>query len=98
MSDISIDIVSTELVIEELINKIQTEIIDKAETSGGTLKNIIEHSSGDFINSINEEMIQEVEVINSIGELLKSIAEYIQSAAEEFAKVDSVYSTSRISE
>lgn len=98
MSDISISIENTEQAVAEFINMIQTNIIDAAEASGNAIISIVEHSEGDFINTFKEEVLQEVAVINSIGELLIAMANYIQSASKAFAGVDAQHNTSRVSE
>lgn len=96
MSDISINIGSVQSSVTEIVNKIQTDIIDASATSQTTIINAIENSSGDFIESLKEEVKEEVAVINLVGELLISMANYIQSAANEFNIVDSIYNSSII--
>lgn len=96
MSDISISSSNTESAVSELITKIQTDIIDAAKTSGDNMANAVVNSAGDFIDSLKIEVAQEAEVMNTVGELLMAMANYIQSAADDFASVDTTYSTSKI--
>lgn len=96
MSDISISSSNTEKVVMELISKIQTEIINSSEASGNTVINAIEHSAGDFIGSLKEEMVQEITIMNSVGELLIEMAKYIQSASIAFENVDTIYNNSKV--
>ncbi|MDE7284204.1 MAG: hypothetical protein K2N85_11580 [Lachnospiraceae bacterium] len=93
MSDININSKYTESVISELIIKIQTEIIDAAQTSKDNITNAVVNSSGDFIDSLISEVETEAEIMNKLGELLIAIANYIQSAAITFTSVDTKYST-----
>lgn len=88
MSNISISSSNTEQLVSELINKVQTEIIDASAASENRIINAVEHSAGDFINSLKEEVAQEAAVMNLAGELLIAMAEYIQSASAAFASVD----------
>lgn len=96
MSDISISSSNTESAVSELITKIQTDIIDAAKTSGDNIANAVVNSAGDFIDSLKMEVAQEAEVMNTVGELLIAMANYIQSAADTFASVDTTYNTSKI--
>lgn len=96
MSDISISSSNTESAVSELITKIQTDIIDAAQTSGDNIANAVVNSAGDFIDSLKIEVAQEAEVMNTVGELLMAMANYIQSAADTFASVDATYNTSKI--
>ena len=95
MSDISINSSNTESAVAEIINKVQTEIIEAGRTSGNMIINAVEHSAGDFVESLKNEVAQETAVINSGGELLIEMANYIQSAANAFANVDMTYNTPR---
>lgn len=95
MSDISISSSNTEQVVSELINKIQTEIIDACSTSGSAITNAIEHSCGDLIDSLREEVAQETAIMNSVGDLLIAMADYIRSALTDFENVDTKYSSSK---
>lgn len=95
MSDISINNSNTEQAVAELINKIQTKIIGVGQTSENRFMNIIEYSAGDFIESLKSEVIRETEIMNSVGELLLAMANYIQAASNAFANVDITYNTSR---
>lgn len=96
MSDISISSSNTERAVSELINKIQTEIIDAGATSGNAIIGAVEHSAGDFIDSLKEEVAQETVVINLAGDLLIAMANYIQSASTAFANVDTTYNSSKV--
>lgn len=96
MSDININSRMIESSISSLVSKIQTDIIDASTTSGNTIISAIEHSSGDLIESFKEEISCEVTVINSVGELLISMANYIQSATNAFVYVDTTYDSSKI--
>lgn len=95
MSDISINSSNTESVVAEIINKVQTEIIEAGRISGNRIINAAEHSAGEFIESLKNEVAQEAAVINSVGELLIEMANYIQSAANAFSDVDMTYNTPR---
>lgn len=85
----------TECMVAEIINKVQTEIIEASRTSEDKIINAAEHSAGDFIESLKNEVAQEAAVINSVGELLIEMANYIQSAANAFVDVDMTYSMPR---
>lgn len=91
MSDISISSSNTEQAVAEIINKVQTEIIEAGRTSENRIINAVGHSAGDFIESLKNEVAQEAAVINLVGELLIAMADYIQSAANAFANVDMTY-------
>lgn len=95
MSDISISSSNTESAVSELISKIQTEIIEAGQTSGNMIINSVEYSAGDFIDSLKTEVAQEAEIMNSVGELLIAMANYIRSAANAFANVDTTYNNSK---
>ena len=96
MSDISISSNNTEHAVAEIINKVQTEIIEAGRTSESRIINIMEHSAGEFIESLKNEVAQEAAVINSVGELLIEMANYIQSAANAFVNVDMTYNTPKL--
>lgn len=96
MGDINIIIGNTESAVTELITKIQTDIIGAAQTSKDNIMNAVVDSSGDFIDSLINEVEKETEIINEVGELLIAAANYIQSAADTFASVDAMYNTSKI--
>lgn len=96
MINISIDIRSTESAVEELISKIQTEIIEASQTSENMIVNAVGHSAGDFIESLKNEVAQETEIMNSVGELLIAMANYIQSASNAFAVVDKKFDHQKI--
>lgn len=96
MDSISISRNNTESAVSEIINKIRTDVIDAGKTSGNTIINAVENSAGDFINSLREEVAQEVAIINEVGDLLIAMANYIQSAAEAFANVDDTYNNSKV--
>lgn len=96
MSNISISSSNTEQMVSELINKIQTEIIDASAASENMIISAVEHSAGDFIDSLKEEVAQEAAVMNLAGELLIAMAKYIQSASTAFSSVDTTYNTSKV--
>ena len=96
MDSISISRSNTESAVSELINKIQTEVIDAGTMSGNRVINAIENSAGDFINSLKDEVAQETVIINKVGDLLIAMANYIQSAATAFANVDDTYNNSKV--
>ncbi len=95
MSDISINSSNTEHAVKELVNKIQTKIIGAGQTAETKIINTIGYSAGDLIESFKNEVIRETEIMNSVGELLIAMANYIQSASNAFANVDITYNTSR---
>ena len=97
MCDISISSSSTESMIAGLISRIQTNIIERSKASGNTIVNAVENSAGDFIKSLKVEVGQEVVMMNSVGELLIAMANYIQAASASFADVDTTYNTTKIS-
>lgn len=96
MDSISISRSNTDSAVSEIINKIQTEIIDAGKASGNTIINAVENSAGELINSLKEEVAKEIATINEVGDLLISMANYIQSAAEAFANVDDTYNKSKV--
>ncbi len=96
MSNISISSSNTEQMVSELINKIQTEIIDASAASENMIISAVGHSAGDFIDSLKGEVAQEAAVMNLAGELLIAMAKYIQSASAAFASVDTTYNTSKV--
>lgn len=96
MSDISISSSNTESAVSELITTIQTDIIDAAQTSKDNITNAVVNSAGDFIDSIKSEAQKEAEVMNEVGELLIAMANYIKSASDAFAAVDTTYNTSKV--
>lgn len=95
MSDISINNRITEYVTTEIIKKVQTDIIEAGRASESRILNALEHSAGDFIEALKNEVTQEAAVIDLVGELLIAMANYIQSAANAFANVDMTYHTLR---
>ena len=80
--------------VSAIVQRVQTEIINASAASRDTLFDIIENSSGDFIDSLKTEIIEEVDTINVIGELLIEVANYVQSAAHAFTNVDAAFNTS----
>lgn len=96
MSNISINSGSTESAVAQLVQKIQSGIIDAGKTSSDAIVNAVEDSAGDFIDALREEVAQEAEVISTVGELLIAMAQYIQTAAAAFASVDAAYNSSKV--
>lgn len=96
MGKISIRNTNVEETVLEIVDMIQTDIIDASTASRDTIINTVENSSGDFIESLKEEIAQEAVVINAVGDLLIELAKYIQSAAEAFASVDTSYKSSKV--
>lgn len=96
MCDISISNSSTESMISGLIGRIRTNIIDGSKTSGDAIVNAVENSAGDFIESLKVEVEQEVAMVNSVGELLIAMANYIQAASASFADVDTTYNNTKV--
>lgn len=96
MDSISISRSAAEGAVTGLIDRIQTHIIEGSKTAGDSIINSVEHSEGDFIEALKEEVEQEVKMMNSMGELLISVAAYIRSAAAAFSEVDDSYNISKI--
>ena len=96
MINISINSSGTERAVAELISKIQTEVIESGRTSGNMIVNAVGQSAGDFIESLKNEVAQETEIMNSVGELLIAMANYIQSASNAFAVVDKKFDHQKI--
>lgn len=96
MSNISISKSNTERAVSELVQKIQTEIIDAGKISGNTIIGAAMYSAGDFIDALKEEVAKETAVIESVGELLIAMADYILAASNTFASVDTAYDTSKV--
>lgn len=96
MINISINITSTQQAVADLISKIHTEIIEAGQTSENMIVNAVGHSAGDFIESLKNEVAQETEIMNSVGELLIAMANYIQSASNAFAVVDKKFDHQKI--
>ena len=92
MSDISISNSSVEQAVTELVNKIQREVKYAGTTSANTVINVVEHSAGEFVDSLKSEVAQEAVIMNSVGDLLIAMANYIQSASNAFANMDTKYS------
>ena len=96
MSDISINSSNIECAVSEIISKIQTEIIEGSRTSENRIIGAVGYSAGDFIDSLKNEVAQETAIMSLVGELLIAMANYIQSAANAFAAVDTTYNTSKV--
>lgn len=96
MDSISISRSNTESAVTGLVSRIQTHIIDGSKTAGDMIINEAELSAGDFIDALKEEVEQEVKMMKTVGELLISIANYIQSAATAFSEVDDRYNISKV--
>lgn len=92
MSDISISNSSVGQAVTELVSKIQQDVKDSGTTSGNAIINAVEHSSGEFINALKSEVAQEAAIMNSVGDLLIAMANYIQSASNAFTNMDAKYS------
>lgn len=85
---------SVEDKVSAIVKRVQTEIIDASAASRDILFDIIENSRGDFIDSLKNEVTEEVNAINVIGELLIEVAKYVQSAADAFTNVDTTFNIS----
>lgn len=96
MGDISINSGVIDAKVSELVNRIQTEIIDASKESEKRIISVIEDSSGAFIDSLREDVSREAAIMNSTGELLIAVANYINSAADAFTNIDTSYNTSKI--
>lgn len=96
MDSISISRSNTESMVSNFISQIETEVMEAAEESRKTIIDAIDRSSGEFIDSLKEEVEREVELISEVGELLIAVTKYVQSAATAFADVDQIYSTSKV--
>lgn len=96
MSDISINKGNTENAVAEIVNRVRSEIMEAGQVSADRIAGAVGHSAGDFILSLQNEAAQEAAVMHSVGELLIAMAEYIQSASDAFANVDTTYNTSKV--
>lgn len=96
MDSVSINMSSTKSAVSEIENIINREVIGEAKKSTKRIINSIEESSGEFIDSLKEEVKREEELIGGIGNLLIAVAKYVQSAAETFADVDQMYSITKL--
>lgn len=96
MVNVSINSSSTERAVTELVSRIRTEIIETGQTTGNRIVSTAEHSAGDFIDSLKTEVTRETEIVNSVGELLIAMANYIQSASNAFMVVDKIYDRQKL--
>lgn len=96
MDSISISKSNTESRVLDVISRIQTYVIDGSKAAGQEVINAAGFSNGDFINALRAEVGQEVIMLNSVGELLISVANYVQSAVNAFSEVDDRYNTSKV--
>lgn len=96
MVNVSINSSSTERAVTELVSRIQTEIIEAGQVAGNRIVSAAEHSAGDFIDSLKTEVTRETEIVNSVGELLIAMANYIQSASNAFMVVDKIYDRQKL--
>lgn len=85
-----------DIMVSQLKDNIQKEIKDASTASGEIILSAIVHSSGEFVNSLKEEVSNEILVLNAVGDFLIATAKYIQSASNEFVNVDTKYKTSKI--
>lgn len=96
MVNVSINRSSTERAVTELVSRIQTEVIEAGQVAGNRIVSAAEHSAGDFIDSLKTEVTRETEIVNSVGELLIAMANYIQSASNAFMMVDKIYDRQKL--
>lgn len=96
MNDVSINNGNTERAVSEIISKVQTGIIEAGRASESVILSAVERSAGDFIDALKKEVVRETAVLNSVGELLIAVANYVQSAANAFANVDTTYNASKV--
>lgn len=96
MDSISINMSSTKSAVSEVENIIDNEVIEEAKKSAKMIIDSIEKSSGEFIDSLKEEVKREETLIEEVGNLLISVAKYVQSAAETFADVDQLYNITKL--
>lgn len=96
MCDISVSNSNTEGAISGFISRVQTHIIEESKESGDRIINAINHSAGSFIDSLKVEVEQEVMMMDSVGELLIAMADYIRLAASALADVDATYNNSKV--
>lgn len=96
MDSINISLGMVEATVSEIVDSINERIIERAKSSKGEIINLIEDSSGEFIDSLKEEVEREVRLIEDIGNLLIAAAKYVESAAESFTEVDRSYDFSKI--
>lgn len=96
MANINIHYATVTREVNLLAGKIQNGIIDASGKSRELIISMAENSSGDFMEALKEEVNNEMIVIKETGELLTAMAQYIQSAADSFAKVDRSFNVSKV--
>lgn len=96
MDSINISLEMVELTASEIEGSINERIIEGAKDSKDKIINLIEDSSGAFIDSLKEEVEREVRLVEDIGNLLIAAAKYVESAAESFTEVDRSYDFSKL--
>lgn len=91
MDSINISLGMVEATVSEITDSINERIIEGAKDSKEEIINLIEDSSGAFIDSLKEAVEREVRLIEDIGNLLIAATKYVESAAEAFTEVDQSY-------
>ncbi len=96
MADIGIKPEEVGSILTDIISRVESEIIEASVDTKNIIIDAIDNSAGDFVTSLTENITKEADTICDIGELLIAIANYIQSATDEFAAVDQSHHTSKV--
>lgn len=96
MADIGIKPEEVGSILTDIISRVESEIIESSADTKNIIIDTIDNSAGDFVNSLAENITKETDTICDIGELLIAIANYIQSATDEFVAVDQSHNTSKV--
>lgn len=98
MANISIDHQNVEQTAASLAARAKSEVINAGTASCEKILGILEVSSGEFADSLREEIGKEKAVVEKAGNLLVALADYIQKASSDFAEADQRHQQARVNE
>lgn len=96
MGNVNINYANVEQTAVSLAARARTEIAGAGETACTNMLGILEISSGEFADSLRAEIQKEQAVLQKTGNLLAALADYIQTAAKDFAATDQSHQRTRV--
>lgn len=75
---------------------IQTNILQVNKEKVKQLKTVMKESKGQSVKALKIQLDKEEQLVNSIGDLLNDIAEYMSIACDDFERLDSKYAKTKV--
>lgn len=96
MGDINIKIAEVKAETDEIKKYINNNILQINQQSVKQIKTDMKESKGKTVKALQNQLDKEEQLVNSIGDLLNDIAEYMSIACDDFERLDSKYAKTKV--